>query len=121
MLIGFLTSLLFIDGILLILLILVQKSKGSMGLGALGGGAQMLFGGSGGQDLFQKMTWVLGGIFMLGSLLLSLAKTNSMQEGSLLGGRSQRARTHQSAPVVPGQQQNQTPAPAPVAPEESKS
>lgn len=47
-----------------------------MGLGAMGGGAQMLFGGSGGQDLFQKITWVLGVIFMVGALTLSLMKSN---------------------------------------------
>lgn len=56
------------------LLIMVQKGKSSMGLGSLGGGAQMLFGGSGGQDIFQKITWVLGTIFMVSSLLLALMK-----------------------------------------------
>lgn len=43
-----------------------------MGIGAMGGGSQMLFGGSGGQDFFQKATWVMGTIFMAGSLLLSM-------------------------------------------------
>lgn len=46
-----------------------------MGLGGLGGGTQMLFGGSGGQDLFQKITWVLGAIFISGALMLSLMKS----------------------------------------------
>lgn len=69
---GLLITLLAIDAVLLILLILIQKGKGSMGLGSLGGGTQMLFGGSGGQDLFQKVTWVLGAIFMGGSLILSM-------------------------------------------------
>jgi len=69
---GLLITLLAIDAILLILLILIQKGKGSMGLGSLGGGTQMLFGGSGGQDLFQKATWVLGTIFIGGSLILSM-------------------------------------------------
>lgn len=46
-----------------------------MGIGAIGGGSQMLFGGSGGQDIFQKITWVLGAIFMVGSLVLSLMKS----------------------------------------------
>ena len=63
---------------LLICIILLQKSKSSMGLGGLGGGAQMLFGGSGGQDLFQKITWVLIALFMLGSLSLTLMKTAQM-------------------------------------------
>lgn len=46
-----------------------------MGLGNLGGGTQMLFGGSGGQDIFQKITWFLGAIFIAGSLLLAIMKT----------------------------------------------
>ncbi len=60
---------------LLILLIMIQKSKSSMGLGGLGGGTQMLFGGSGGQDVFQKATWVLGFLFMFGSLTLTILKS----------------------------------------------
>ena len=46
-----------------------------MGLGGLGGGTQMLFGGSGGQDIFQKITWILTAIFLFGSLALSILKT----------------------------------------------
>lgn len=76
MLYGFLVSLFVFNCLLLILLILIQQGKGNMGLGNMGGGAQMLFGGSGGQDLFQKITWVLGTIFMLGSLTLALMKTH---------------------------------------------
>lgn len=48
-----------------------------MGLGGLGGGTQMLFGGSGGQDLFQKITWFFIAIFMSGSLMLTLIKSSS--------------------------------------------
>ncbi len=47
-----------------------------MGLGGLGGGTQMLFGGSGGQDIFQKITWVMVGIFLVGSLALSIMKVS---------------------------------------------
>lgn len=54
----------------------MQKGKSGLGLGGLGGGAQMLFGGSGGQDLFQKITWVLGTIFISGAMLLSLMKSS---------------------------------------------
>lgn len=75
-----LISLLCIDALLLILIILIQKGKGNMGLGSLGGGAQILFGGSGGQDLFQKVTWVLGGIFMAGSLILSILWSRSTSQ-----------------------------------------
>lgn len=46
-----------------------------MGIGSMGGGAQMLFGGSGGQDFLQKLTWVFGAIFIGGSLMLSILKT----------------------------------------------
>lgn len=76
MIIEFLTSLFVMICFLLVLLVLLQKGKGSMGLGNLGGGTQLLFGGSGGQDLFQKITWVLGSIFLFGSLFLSLMKTS---------------------------------------------
>lgn len=75
MLYGFLLSLYIINCLLLILVVLMQKGKGGMGLGSMGGGAQMLFGGSGGQDIFQKTTWVLGIIFMSGALFLSLMKS----------------------------------------------
>lgn len=61
----------------LTLIIFLQKGKGSMGLDALGGGSQMLFGGSGGQDLFQKTTWVLVTFFMAGSLFLSIMKSRN--------------------------------------------
>ncbi len=74
MLFGILVSLFAILCLILILLVLIQKGKSSMGLGNLGGGAQTLFGGSGGQDVFQKMTWILGAIFMAGSIGLSLIK-----------------------------------------------
>jgi preprotein translocase subunit SecG len=76
MLVTLLTILFVIVCLLLILLVLIQQGKGSMGLGSMGGGAQMLFGGSGGQDLFQKITWVLGALFMSGSLCIALLKTN---------------------------------------------
>jgi len=72
MIFGLLVSLYVFIAFLLILLVMVQKSKGSTGLGALGGHTQMLFGASGGQDIFQKATWTLGAVIMIGSLLLAL-------------------------------------------------
>ena len=75
MIFGLLVTLFVFVCFLLVLMILIQQSKGSMGLGSLGGGTQMLFGGSGGQDIFQKITWVLGVIFMLGSLVLAITKS----------------------------------------------
>jgi preprotein translocase subunit SecG len=75
MLYGLLLTLYLINCLFLVLIILMQKGKSGLGLGGLGGGAQMLFGGSGGQDLFQKTTWILGSIFMTGALILSLIKS----------------------------------------------
>jgi preprotein translocase subunit SecG len=75
MLYGFLVTLYVFVCILLVLIILIQKGKGSMGLGGLGGSTQMLFGGSGGQDIFQKITWVLATVFVFGSLTLALMKS----------------------------------------------
>ncbi len=104
-----LVSLFVILCLIMVLLILVQKSKGSIGIGGLGGGSQMLFGGSGGQDLFQKTTWVMGSIFMFGSLLLAIMKSSSLQSSRYFG--SQR-------PSMPMAQQPveqapvETPAPA---------
>lgn len=79
-----LLTLFVISCLTLILLVLIQKGKGSMGLGSMGGGTTMLFGGSGGQDLFQKITWALGAILMGGSLLLGLMKSSSLYQAKYL-------------------------------------
>ncbi len=76
MLYGFLLTIYLINCFLLVIIILMQKGKSSLGFGGLGGGAQMIFGGSGGQDIFQKITWVLGSIFILGAMFLSLMKSS---------------------------------------------
>ena len=76
MLYTFLLTLYIIVCVFLVLIVLIQKGKSSIGLGGLGGGGQALFGGGGGQDIFQKITWILVGIFLLGSLTLSLMKTS---------------------------------------------
>lgn len=80
MLFGFLVFLFTIVCVLLTLLILLQKSKSSLGIGYTGGQAQNLFGGSGGQELFQKITWGLGAIFMAGSLMLAIMKKPAESE-----------------------------------------
>ena len=68
----------------LALFILIQQGKGDLGLGSMGG-SQMLFGGSGGQNFFEKATWVMGAIFILGSLGLSVLKSRE-QRASILEG-----------------------------------
>ncbi len=71
---GLLVTIFAIMCVLMVLIILMQKGKSSMGFGSLGGGTQLLFGGSGGQDLFQKVTWIMGVLFMAGSLILAILK-----------------------------------------------
>ncbi len=61
------------------LFILLQQGKGDMGIGPLGGASQTLFGGSGGQEFFVKVTWVLGALFMAGALGISILHTSGYQ------------------------------------------
>jgi len=58
-------------------IVLIQKTKSSLGIGTLGGGTQMLFGGSGGQDIFQKITWACGATFMFLSFALAIMKSST--------------------------------------------
>ena len=63
--------------------ILLQQGKGDMGLGSLGGGSQLLFGGSGGQEFFEKITWAMCALFILGALGLSIIKSKEIGESKL--------------------------------------
>ena len=96
MLYGLLVTLYVIVCVLLMLVIMIQKSKGSVGLGSLGGGAQTIFGGSGGQDVFQKATWILGTIFMAGSFTLAIMRTK--QHASFRYVRDVPARSYPAQP-----------------------
>lgn len=89
---------------LLALAILMQQGKGDMGLGGLGGGSQMLFGGSGGQEFFEKITWIMGALFIVGSLGLALLKSKEMEKTRL---------TRVSYPTAQTQAQNQPQIPLP--------
>lgn len=80
MLLSILTVLFSLMCVLLVFLIFLQKGKGSMGLGSMGGGTQMLFGGGGGQDLFQKTTWILVALFLSGSLGLAIYKNKMSKQ-----------------------------------------
>lgn len=75
MIVGLLTGGFVLLAFILAFIILLQKGKSSLGLGGMGGGSQMLFGGSAGQEVFQKITWVLLAIFMFGSLSIAILKT----------------------------------------------
>jgi protein translocase SecG subunit len=73
MLLGLFSFCYFWVCVLIILLVLMQKAKGSLGMQG-GAQAQAIF-GSTGQDTFQKATWILGILFMLGSLGLAKYRT----------------------------------------------
>lgn len=96
MLFGLLLTLYTLNCALLVLLILVQQGKGGLGIGSIGGSSQMLFGGSGGQDIFQKASWVLGTIYMLGSLTLAIMRTQEFRTSSYI---RETVPMHQSAPI----------------------
>lgn len=67
----------------LIFIILLQKGKGGTGLfGNMGNANVKLFGGSGGQDIFQKTTWILAFFFLAGSLVLALMRNSGMLQKS---------------------------------------
>jgi protein translocase SecG subunit len=78
---GLLITLFVIVSFLLMGIILLQQGKGDMGFG---GSQQMLFGGSGGQELFEKTTWILAAIFIFGSFGLAVFQTRELQKGSEL-------------------------------------
>jgi preprotein translocase subunit SecG len=61
--------------ILLIGAVLVRAGKGADISATFGGSSQTVFGSSGGQDFFQKLTYSLAAFFMLTSLLLTLIPT----------------------------------------------
>lgn len=88
MLYGLLLTFYIFIATLIIILVFVQPSKSSMGLGAMGGGTQMLFGGSGGQNIFQKITWFLATMFMILSLGLALMKSSKLRS-RYLGNQNQ--------------------------------
>lgn len=111
MLHGLLVGLYVFIALIILLLVLIQPGKSSMGLGTLGGGTQMLFGGSGGQSIFQKATWVLGTLFMTLSLALAVMKSSTVQSRYLV--------RKTNAPIVQEDPQ-ETPAPLEATEEDSE-
>lgn len=84
MLIGLLYTVFVILCFFIIFIVLLQKSKGSLGIVGSIGSANIIFGGSGGQDIFQKMTWMCIALFMSGSLVLALLKNRSVNQSRYL-------------------------------------
>ena len=82
---AFLMTLFVILCVMLAFVILLQQGKGDMGLGSMSGSRQMLFGGSGGQSFFEKVTWIAGGLFVLGALGLAILKSKEVRKSRLEG------------------------------------
>lgn len=85
--------------IFLAIFVLIQQGKGDLGLGSMGGN-QMLFGGSGGQNFFERATWIMGGLFIMGALGLTVLRSKEERSSALEGVAVKRQQV-QRAPVQP--------------------
>ena len=110
MIFGLITFLFALIGLLLVLIILIQKGSSSMGLGNFGGSNLALFGGSGGQNIFQKITWGLGALFMGGSLVLAILKTQNERGSRYMSAYSTAAQTHTQVQQQAAQQPQESAA-----------
>ena len=81
--VALLMGLFILLSLFMVLFILIQPGKGDMGLGSIGGGSQQLFGGSGGQNFFEKATWIMGAVFILGALSLTILKTKHQEKSKV--------------------------------------
>lgn len=97
-----LTVLFFILCLLLIIIILLQSDK-SAGMGILGGSSQTTFGSST-ADVITKITAVMAGIFMVGSLGLSVLESYRSREFDPTTVKAER--TLRRVPVQGQQQDN---------------
>ncbi len=82
---AFLMVLFVLLSLVLAFAVLIQQGKGDMGLGSMSGSRQMLFGGSGGQGFFEKITWIAGSLFVLGALGLAIMKARDVRKSRLDG------------------------------------
>jgi len=94
--------------VLLVISVLLQSGKGAEISASFGGSSQTVFGSSGGQNFFQKLTYTLAGIFMVTSLTLTLlpSKTKKSVFEGFTPPASQSSAPQSSAPAA-------TPATAP--------
>ena len=99
--IGLVTGLHILVSLLLLLIVLIQGGENVDITAAFGGVSQAAFGPRGTVSTLAKMTWVLGGIFMVTSIMLSVW-AGQRGTGSVLQNT-----THQAAPAP-------KPAPSPA-------
>ena len=100
-----------LDAALLMLVILLQDSKGSGLGGAFGGGGQMgtaIFGGRGAADFLSKATTWLGTAFLVLAVVITLSRQERTTASSLLMDDASRDAAQQQAipqtglPLLPG-------------------
>jgi preprotein translocase subunit SecG len=110
-----LLTLLLLVGIFLTVVVLLQAGKGG-GLAAMGGGGgpgtDNLIGGRQAATLLTKSTWVSGALFLGLALALSVLSSRRAQPESILQGQFQQTAPAGPAPVLPGIETEQAPAPA---------
>ena len=100
--------------------VLIQQGKGDLGVSNLSG-SHKLFGGSGGQNFFERATWFLGALFVLGALGLSILKSRE-DRSSILDGVTMLKKAAATAPIAAPSEETQEEAknaPAPIATEQS--
>ena len=103
--------------VLLVVAVLLQSGKGAEISATFGGSSQTVFGSSGGQNFFQKLTYTLAGVFMCTSLILTVLP--SKLKRSVLDGYTPPAAAPASAPAsAPAAPTADSTAPA--APAENK-
>lgn len=93
---GFFIFLAFLLGII----VLLQQGKGDMGMGGIGASSQMLFGGSGGQDFFEKVTWTFGFLFIFGALGLAILKSRNISQSKIASYRSSHVKAEATQPAT---------------------
>ena len=107
--------------VFLALFVLIQQGKGDLGVSNLSG-SHKLFGGSGGQNFFERATWFLGALFVFGALGLSILKSREDRSSILDGVTVPKKQTAATAPVATSHnkaQEEAKNAPAPIATEQS--
>lgn len=97
-----------IFALLIILVVLIQGGENVDITAAFGGVSQAAFGPRGTVSTLAKITWVLGALFLVTSVTLSVWATKG-HVNSVLGNTT----THRSAPAAPAPQKAPAPAPNP--------
>lgn len=110
MIISILSGLFVFFSLMMGILVMIQQGKGDMGLGALHSGTQTLFGGSGGQTFFQKLTWFLGAMFLAGSLGLTVLKMRQLDSTRIVVSKEPTTELHSTtATPAEGTEENTQP------------